>query len=261
MKKLSRVLVPLLSIAAIVGLDQWSKYLIIQHFAEGEEKNLIGEAIVLTYVQNRGMAWGFFQNGQLIFSILTPLAICAVIFLYVRTPWEKEYRPIRIAEVMMVGGAIGNLLDRIFRYEPSTGSMFHGYVVDMIYAKFIHFPVFNVADIFVTLAFFFMIFLLLFVYNEDEFNKCFGNFPQKEPPKHLNEMGLEDKDLVEKEEAAEEVATEAETVEPAEEAAETEAVAETAEVAEAQVSEEPETDEEPAAEPEKEEEPAEKENE
>jgi signal peptidase II len=244
MKKLSRVLVPLLSIAAIVGLDQWSKYLIIQHFAEGEEKNLIGEAIVLTYVQNRGMAWGFFQNGQLIFSILTPLAICAVIFLYVRTPWEKEYRPIRIAEVMMVGGAIGNLLDRIFRYEPSTGSMFHGYVVDMIYAKFIHFPVFNVADIFVTLAFFFMIFLLLFVYNEDEFNKCFGNFPQKEPPKHLNEMGLEDKDLVEKEEAAE-----------------TEAVAETAEVAEAQVSEEPETDEEPAAEPEKEEEPAEKENE
>ena len=244
MKKLSRVLVPLLSIAAIVGLDQWSKYLIIQHFAEGEEKNLIGEAIVLTYVQNRGMAWGFFQNGQLIFSILTPLALCAVIFLYVRTPWEKEYRPIRIAEVMMVGGAIGNLLDRIFRYEPSTGSMFHGYVVDMIYAKFIHFPVFNVADIFVTLAFFFMIFLLLFVYNEDEFNKCFGNFPQKEPPKHLNEMGLEDKDLVEKEEAVE-----------------TEAVAETAEVAEAQVSEEPETDEEPAAEPEKEEEPAEKENE
>ena len=244
MKKLSRVLVPLFSIAAIVGLDQWSKYLIIQHFAEGEEKNLIGEAIVLTYVQNRGMAWGFFQNGQLIFSILTPLAICAVIFLYVRTPWEKEYRPIRIAEVMMVGGAIGNLLDRIFRYEPSIGSMFHGYVVDMIYAKFIHFPVFNVADIFVTLAFFFMIFLLLFVYNEDEFNKCFGNFPQKEPPKHLNEMGLEDKDLVEKEEAAE-----------------TEAVAETAEVAEAQVSEEPETDEEPAAEPEKEEEPAEKENE
>ena len=244
MKKLSRVLVPLLSIAAIVGLDQWSKYLIIQHFAEGEEKNLIGEAIVLTYVQNRGMAWGFFQNGQLIFSILTPLAICAVIFLYLRTPWEKEYRPIRIAEVMMVGGAIGNLLDRIFRYEPSTGSMFHGYVVDMIYAKFIHFPVFNVADIFVTLAFFFMIFLLLFVYNEDEFNKCFGNFPQKEPPKHLNEMGLEDKDLVEKEEAAE-----------------TEAVAETADVAEAQVSEEPETDEEPEAEPEKEEEPAEKENE
>ena len=155
MKKLSRVLVPLLSIAAIVGLDQWSKYLIIQHFAEGEEKNLIGEAIVLTYVQNRGMAWGFFQNGQVIFAILTPLAICAVIFLYVRTPWEKEYRPIRIAEVMMVGGAIGNLLDRIFRYEPSTGSMFHGYVVDMIYAKFIHFPVFNVADIFVTLAFFF----------------------------------------------------------------------------------------------------------
>ena len=184
MKKLSRVLVPLLSIAAIVGLDQWSKYLIIQHFAEGEEKNLIGEAIVLTYVQNRGMAWGFFQNGQLIFSILTPLAICAVIFLYVRTPWEKEYRPIRIAEVMMVGGAIGNLLDRIFRYEPSTGSMFHGYVVDMIYAKFIHFPVFNVADIYVTCSVVVLFILFMFVYKDEELTVIFKGKHKDEPSDH-----------------------------------------------------------------------------
>ena len=146
------------------------------------------------------MAWGLFQNGQIIFSILTPIAIMAIIFLYIRTPWEKEFRPIRFAEIMIVGGAVGNLLDRIFRYDPATGSLFHGYVVDMIYAKFIHFPVFNVADIFVTLAFLLMVFLLLFVYNEDEFNKCFGNFPQKEPPKNLEEMGMSDSDLVEKEE-------------------------------------------------------------
>jgi len=262
MKKLSRVLVPLLAIAAIVGIDQWTKYLIITHLTEGQEVNLLSDAIVLTYVQNRGMAWGLFQNGQIIFSILTPIAICAIIFLYVRTPWEKEFRPIRFAEIMIVGGAVGNLVDRIFRYDPANGKIFHGYVVDMIYAKFIHFPVFNVADIFVTLAFLLMVFLLLFVYNEDEFNKCFGNFPQKEPPKNLEEMGMKDSDLVEKEEAAPvEVAAEEAVAEDAaveaveEESAEVEATVETAvvEAAETEAAEEPVEAAEPVEVPAKEE--------
>lgn len=179
MKKIGRVLVPLISILIMIGLDQWTKYLTIQYLSDGREVKVLGDALVLTYVQNRGMAWGLFQNGQMIFAILTPLAIAAILFLYLRTPWEIEYRPIRIAEVMLIGGALGNLIDRIFRFDPTDGSLFHGYVVDMIYVKAIHFPVFNVADMFVTVAFFLMIFLLLFVYNEDEFNKCFGNFPQK----------------------------------------------------------------------------------
>ena len=186
MKKIGRILVPLVSILVIVGLDQLVKYLTVQYLSDGREVKILGDALVLTYVQNRGMAWGLFQNGQIVFAILTPLAIAAVVFLYVRTPWEIEYRPIRIAEVMLVGGAIGNLIDRIFRYDPVDGSLFHGYVVDMIYVKAIHFPVFNVADIFVTLSFVAMMLLLLFVYNEDEFNKCFGNFPQKEKPAEDN---------------------------------------------------------------------------
>ncbi len=179
MKKIGRILVPLVSVLLIVGLDQLVKYLTIQYLSDGREVKILGDALVLTYVQNRGMAWGLFQNGQVVFVILTPIAIAAVIFLYVRTPWEIEYRPIRIAEVMLVGGALGNLIDRIFRYDPVDGSLFHGYVVDMIYIKAIHFPVFNVADIFVTLSFVAMMLLLLFVYNDEEFNKCFGNFPQK----------------------------------------------------------------------------------
>ena len=186
MKKIGRILVPLVSVLCIVGLDQLVKYLTIQYLSDGREVKILGDALVLTYVQNRGMAWGLFQNGQVVFVILTPIAIAAVIFLYVRTPWEIEYRPIRIAEVMLVGGALGNLIDRIFRYDPVDGSLFHGYVVDMIYIKAIHFPVFNVADIFVTLSFVAMMLLLLFVYNDEEFNKCFGNFP---PKKKVTEGG------------------------------------------------------------------------
>lgn len=204
MKKLSRVLVPLLFLCGIVGLDQWTKYLTIKHLAGGGEVKFIGDAVVFSYMQNRGMAWGFFQNAQLVLCLLTVLAIGVIVFLYVRTPFEPEYRPIRIAEVMLVGGALGNLADRIFRFDPAEGSYFHGYVVDMIYVKAIDFPVFNVADIFVSLAFLSFLFLLIFVYNEDEFNKCFGNFTPKkkaeeegnkaEEPSEDKEESSEDKE-------------------------------------------------------------------
>ena len=199
MKKIGRVLIPLVSVLIMVGLDQWTKYLTILYLSDGREVKVLGDALVITYVQNRGMAWGLFQNGQVIFAILTPIAIAAILFLYVRTPWEPEYRPIRIAEVMLIGGAIGNLIDRVFRYDPVDGSLFHGYVVDMIYVKAIKFPVFNVADMFVTVAFFLMIFLLIFVYNEDEFNKCFGNFPPKEKALSAEEGTEETKESTEKE--------------------------------------------------------------
>lgn len=179
MKKLSHVLVPLLFLAGMVGLDQWTKYLTIQHLSDGHEVKFLGNAVVFSFMKNHGMAWGLFQNAQFVLCLLTIIAIGIIIFLYVRTPFEKEYRPIRIAEVMLVGGALGNLIDRIFRLEPGE-KFFHGYVVDMIYVKAINFPVFNVADVFVSLAFLSFLFLLIFVYNEDEFNKCFGNFKKKE---------------------------------------------------------------------------------
>ena len=217
MKKVLRFLVPVVALACIVLIDQLTKNLIVSHLYEGEEVKILGDALVLTYVQNRGMAWGMFQNGQILFSILTPLAIGFITFLYLRTPWEPEYRPIRIAEVMLVGGAIGNLIDRIFRFEEGTGSLFHGYVVDMIYVKAIKFPVFNVADIFVTLAFVLILLLLLFVYDEDEFNRCF-NLPgtKIEPKKEESEEGESEEKEEEKKEETENEKKDTETEETVE---------------------------------------------
>lgn len=211
MKKLSHVLVPLLFLAGMVGLDQWTKYLTIQHLSDGHEVKFLGNAVVFSFMKNHGMAWGLFQNAQFVLCLLTIIAIGIIIFLYVRTPFEKEYRPIRIAEVMLVGGALGNLIDRIFRLEPGE-TYFHGYVVDMIYVKAINFPVFNVADVFVSLAFLSFLFLLIFVYNEDEFNKCFGNFPSRKK----KEDGDESKEEAENAEAAEST-KEAEKAEDSEE--------------------------------------------
>ena len=239
-KVLPHILVPLISLCCIVGLDQWTKYLTVQNLSDGHEAKFIGESVVFSYQQNRGMAWGLFQNNQVLFTVLTLLAISVIIFLYVRTPWEPEYRPIRIAEVMLVGGALGNLM--------GDGSLFHGYVVDMIYVKAINFPVFNVADVFVSLAFVFMIILLIFVYNEEEFNKCFGNFkPRKvkaekaEEAAKKGEKAEEEKEEGETEEAEQ---SEEENVEEKTEEAEKEETVETEETTE----EEPAEDEDVAAE-------------
>ena len=212
-KVLPHILVPLISLCCIVGLDQWTKYLTVKNLTSGQEVKFIGDSVVFSYMQNRGMAWGLFQNNQVLFAALTLLAISVVIFFYVRTPWEPEYRPIRIAEVMLVGGALGNLIDRVFRCELGDGSLFHGYVVDMIYVKAINFPVFNVADVFVSLAFVFLLILLLFVYNEEEFNKCFGNF--KSGKKTAKEENISEAEKSEEEESdAEESAEESEAEVP-----------------------------------------------
>ena len=82
----------------------------------------------------------------------------------------------------MTGGAIGNLIDRVDLIDRNAliggtfqlGNVFHGYVVDMIYAEIINFPVFNVADSFITVGFFLLIFAIIFVYKEKDFDLLFG---------------------------------------------------------------------------------------
>ncbi|MBO4310765.1 MAG: signal peptidase II, partial [Lachnospiraceae bacterium] len=80
----------------------------------------------------------------------------------------KKYSLMRVCVLFLAGGAIGNLIDRVFR-----GELFHGYVVDMIYVEIINFPVFNIADSFITVGFAVLIFSILFVYKEKDFDIIF----------------------------------------------------------------------------------------
>lgn len=87
------------------------------------------------------------------------MAIVVIVLIYLRIPNGKKYIPLRITLIMIAAGAGGNLIDRLHL----------GYVRDFIYFSLIHFPVFNVADMYVTIAVFFLILLILFVYKEDDF--------------------------------------------------------------------------------------------
>ncbi|MCQ2542945.1 MAG: signal peptidase II [Lachnospiraceae bacterium] len=163
MKKVLNYILPLLGIALIVGLDQYTKLLTLAHVKGTEGFYIINKVLRIYFVSNEGMAWGMFQNKQIVFIIITPIVIAGLIYLYLKMPLEKKYIWMRICVVFLTGGAIGNLIDRIFRGEQ----LFHGSVVDMIYVELINFPVFNVADSFVSVGFVILV-VMMFIMKDDD---------------------------------------------------------------------------------------------
>lgn len=146
-----------LVIAGVI-LDQWTKHLAVQHLKSGTKYVLIDSVLQLNYTENSGAAWGMLQGKQMLFLILTIAILFLIVVVYRKIPFTKRYLPMRIVLVMLTCGAIGNLIDRICT----------GYVVDFIEFIFIDFPIFNVADIFVTVSMVMLIlFGLLFYKNED----------------------------------------------------------------------------------------------
>lgn len=116
-----------------VALDQLTKWLTVLHLTDGPLK-LIPEVLHLTYVENRGAAFGMLADHRWIFLVLSAVAIGAMlIFLIVKRPKDKL---LLCSLSLVAGGGIGNMIDRFAR----------GFVVDMIDVTFINFYVFNVAD-------------------------------------------------------------------------------------------------------------------
>lgn len=189
-KYLTRYVLPLLAVAAIVALDQWTKYLTLLYVKGTEGFYIINKILRICFVKNEGMAWGMFQNKQVVFIILTPIVIAGLVYVYLKVPYEKKFIWLRICDVFLVGGAIGNLIDRIFRGER----LFHGYVVDMIYAEIINFPVFNIADSFVTVGFAMLVILSLFVYKESDFDMIFGKKKKEDTERKIQEAECENED-------------------------------------------------------------------
>ena len=157
----------------IVILDRTTKYW-AEHWLKKQPNMripVIGEKVTFTFLENRGAAWGVMQGKVNFFVIFTALLIVLFLFLVARTPSERKYAPLLVTFLMLIGGAFGNLYDRIFQ----------GYVTDFISFDLIHFPVFNVADIFVTCSFILLMILLMFRYSEKElsFIPLFGSDKKK----------------------------------------------------------------------------------
>lgn len=129
-------------ILGIIWLDQLSKWLIVTYLPEGGT-NVIPRVFRFSYVENRGAAFGMLSDNRWVFIIISSLALAALTVYLFR--WKPEKRLARCALAFIIGGGIGNMIDRIFL----------GYVIDFL--DFCAFPklwkwVFNVADSFVCIG-------------------------------------------------------------------------------------------------------------
>ena len=103
------------------------------------------------------------------FYVLTLCVTVFLIFVFTKIPNVKRYKYIDIVLTFFIAGAIGNLIDRVC----------HKYVIDFLYFKLINFPIFNVADIYVTCAAIAMIALGMFYYTDDDIDVIFPSKKEK----------------------------------------------------------------------------------
>lgn len=142
----------------LVAIDQVTKYF-VRLYIKPAPKVLWDGVFELYYHENRGSVWGIMQGKVNILLITSVILLAIFIYIYVRMPKIEFYQPLFWILVVMVAGAIGNTLDRIV----------FGYVTDFLYFKLINFPIFNVADCYLTVCAFLLIILVFTVYKDDEF--------------------------------------------------------------------------------------------
>ena len=129
----------LLFIAAVVGADQLTKYLVVSSIVLGGEVSFLPGFLCFTYVQNTGAAFSSFEGQQWLFALIFLVFTGLILYEYFKKPMGfTTFERWCIAAIY--GGGLGNMIDRVRL----------GYVVDMIETTFIEFPVFNVADCFIT---------------------------------------------------------------------------------------------------------------
>ncbi len=148
----------IVGILCLIGIDQVTKYLAVLHLKGQAAFPIIDGILELNYLENHGAAFGMLQNQKIFFIFVAVVILGVIAYVLWKMPRGKRYVMLHILLSMIAAGAIGNMIDRIRL----------NYVVDFIYIVAINFPIFNVADICVTVATFLLIVLMIFFYKEKD---------------------------------------------------------------------------------------------
>ena len=159
----------ILIIAVLVNLDQITKQYAIDNLMNKADIKLIPGVLQLHYLENTGAAFSLLEGQQVLFFVLTPVLLILLLIILFRMPAQKKFLYLDYIIIFLSAGAIGNYIDRVS----------NNYVVDFIYFSLIDFPVFNVADIYVTVAIFFLLILILFYYKDEDLDEIKNNLKVK----------------------------------------------------------------------------------
>ena len=166
----------------LVAIDQLTKYLAVINLKQSSTGVfvLIPGVFEFRYLENQSAAFGvdllsiiqnifhftywsenplaFLRAKMIFFSVITIAVVILLCVWYRKIPVSKRFRLLNVVVILFIAGALGNLIDRIV----------NNYVVDFFYFKWIDFPVFNVADIYVTVTMILLLILILFFYKEED---------------------------------------------------------------------------------------------
>ncbi len=147
---------------ALVVLDQCTKMMAVRHLKGKSPFVLLDGIFELLYSENRGAAFGILQGRQGFFFVVALIVLAMAVFVMWRMPgWGNvRYHWLKACTIMITAGALGNMIDRVAK----------GYVVDFFYFKLINFPIFNVADIYVTTATALLLIVMCFYYKDEDFD-------------------------------------------------------------------------------------------
>ena len=154
------MIIPLIAAVLLVAVDQITKYIALTQLKPIGSVTFIDGFMDFTFVENRGAAFGIF-SGKTWLLLVISIIICAVlVWEMTKMPKTKEYRKLRVTFVLILSGAVGNIIDRALR----------GYVVDFFEFTFIKWPVFNMADIYVVVGTIVMAVIIMFFMKDEKEN-------------------------------------------------------------------------------------------
>lgn len=158
MKKRTVFLIEIIAAILLVALDYITKQLAVAKLMGKNAFVIIKGVFELDYLQNYGTAFGMFQNKRFMILVVGVIFMAVVLWALYKIPAEKKYAAMHICLLGILAGGIGNMIDRFF----------YGYVIDFFSFCLIHFPVFNVADCYITVSVFLLLILFFFVYKEED---------------------------------------------------------------------------------------------
>ena len=153
-----RIIADIIILGLLIGADRYTKYLAVIYLKDKPAYRIWDRVFELSYLENRGAAFGIMQNMKYFFLAVAIIMIIFVFYALIKAPNGLRHALIRTCLVLIGAGAVGNMIDRLTTE----------YVVDFFYFRLINFPIFNVADIYVTVACALLIIGILFIYKEDD---------------------------------------------------------------------------------------------
>ncbi|MCR5097577.1 MAG: signal peptidase II [Lachnospiraceae bacterium] len=162
-KSRKRLLSGIILIVILTIIDRLTKIWAAKTLSQGFDIVLIPRVLELHYIENTGAAFSILTGKIIFFLIITVIMCVFIVAVMLKTPAESRFDPFFYCLVFLLSGALGNFYDRLF----------YNYVVDFIYFVLINFPVFNVADIYVTLSMACLVVLILFYYKDEDLSRIF----------------------------------------------------------------------------------------